>query len=315
MQADQRNASTSLGRRPLPLGGSDADHDSCDQQSTEPQRQDDEDGINGRFWVSVGDSLRGMTDDQVPRLPRSASRLVRCPIDPRTRPGSQRTARCGDRGENAISRRPIPDLVRRRAPTRRGCRWGRPPFPEQGDGALRPIDELRARIDGALRACPRFFTGDRPARRPRAPADWLTSAWTRTPPPMTSTPLRNSVRGDRHRLAQDLFALPPRGAACHDRRGRWRTTPRSLRAALVGAASRASTSTQGGFAGLPAVPVLSSGYIHRARRRRSRCLGIGRDTVRRFTRDERRAASNLAALEPTAIAEWSAGDHRRQCGR
>jgi glutamate/tyrosine decarboxylase-like PLP-dependent enzyme len=41
-----------------------------------------------------------------------------------------------------------------------------------------------------------------------------------------------------------------------------------------------------GFAGLPAVPVLSSGYIHPSATKALAMLGIGRDTVRRFSRDD-----------------------------
>jgi len=51
-----------------------------------------------------------------------------------------------------------------------------------------------------------------------------------------------------------------------------------------------------GFAGLPAVPVFSSGYIHPSVTKALAMLGIGRDTARRFTRDDI-GRVDLAAME------------------
>jgi glutamate/tyrosine decarboxylase-like PLP-dependent enzyme len=51
-----------------------------------------------------------------------------------------------------------------------------------------------------------------------------------------------------------------------------------------------------GFAGLPAVPVFSSGYIHPSATKALAMLGIGRDTVRRFARDDI-GRIDLAAME------------------
>jgi glutamate/tyrosine decarboxylase-like PLP-dependent enzyme len=51
-----------------------------------------------------------------------------------------------------------------------------------------------------------------------------------------------------------------------------------------------------GFAGLPAVPVFSSGYIHASATKALAMLGIGRDSVRRFALDDV-GRLDLAALE------------------
>jgi glutamate/tyrosine decarboxylase-like PLP-dependent enzyme len=56
----------------------------------------------------------------------------------------------------------------------------------------------------------------------------------------------------------------------------------------------------GGLVGLPALPVLSSGYVHPSSRKALQLLGCGRDAVRTFTRDAAGRA-DLAAIERALI--------------
>jgi glutamate/tyrosine decarboxylase-like PLP-dependent enzyme len=75
-----------------------------------------------------------------------------------------------------------------------------------------------------------------------------------------------------------------------------------------------------GFGGLPAVPVLSSGYIHSSATKALAMLGIGRESVRRFALDDigrldlgaprssRNAASSAPAILVANAGEVNAGD-------
>jgi len=115
---------------------------------------------------------------------------------------------------------------------------------------------------------------------------------------------------------KDLFALRPRGAACLTIR-RAMANYTALAAAGAGGRRRHGVDIDaGGFAVLPAVPVLSSGYIHPARegardarhRTRNGPSLSPRDDVGRV--DLRRARGRTARSlsgEPAIIV--------RQCGR
>jgi glutamate/tyrosine decarboxylase-like PLP-dependent enzyme len=171
-------------------------------------------------------------------------------------------------------------------------------FPEDGDGALAAIDELVRASDGALRASgPRFFHwvigGDTPAA---LAADWLTSAWDQNAAAWDSTPIGTRCEELAIDWLKELFGLP----------GSWGgvlVTGATMANFTALAAARTWWAREHGvdvdargFAGLPAVPVLSSGYVHPSATKALAMLGIGRDVVRRFARDDVGRA-DLAAME------------------
>src|SRR5206468_5798028 len=161
-------------------------------------------------------------------------------------------------------------------------------FPEEGDGALAAIDELASASDGVLRASgPRFFHwvigGDTPAA---LAADWLTSAWDQNAAAYDSTPLGTVCEELSIEWLKELFGLPSSWGGVLTT-GATMANFTALAAARSWWARRHGSDIDArGFAGLPAVPVFSSGYIHPSATKALAMLGIGRETVRRFARDE-----------------------------
>jgi glutamate/tyrosine decarboxylase-like PLP-dependent enzyme len=171
-------------------------------------------------------------------------------------------------------------------------------FPEDGDGALAAIDELIRASDGLLRASgPRFFHWVVGGTTPSAlAADWLTSTFDQSAFAYDSTPLGTRCEELSIDWLKELFGLPASW-------GGVLTTGATMAnfTALVAArrwwAQRHDVDVDArGLAGLPAVPVFSSGYIHPSATKALAMVGLGRDTVRRFTRDDV-GRVDLVALE------------------
>src|SRR5213594_1587590 len=161
-------------------------------------------------------------------------------------------------------------------------------FPEDGDGALVAIDELVRASDGALRASgPRFFHWVIGGTTPAAlAADWLTSAFDQNAAAYDSTPLGTRCEEIAIDWLKDLFGLPPSWGGVLTT-GATMANYTALAAARRWWAQRHGVDIDArGFAGLPAIPVLSSGYIHPSATKALAMLGIGRETVRRFAQDD-----------------------------
>jgi glutamate/tyrosine decarboxylase-like PLP-dependent enzyme len=170
-------------------------------------------------------------------------------------------------------------------------------FPEDGDGALVAVDELMRASDGALRnSGPRFFHWVVGGTTPAAlAADWLTSTFDQSVLAWDSTPLGTRCEELAIDWLKELFGLPASWG------GVLTTGATMANFTALAAARRWWAQRHGididarGFAGLPAVPVLSSGYIHPSATKALAMLGIGRDTVRRFKRDD------VGRLDPDAL--------------
>ncbi|HET9808275.1 MAG TPA: pyridoxal-dependent decarboxylase [Candidatus Limnocylindria bacterium] len=161
-------------------------------------------------------------------------------------------------------------------------------LPEDGDGALVAIDELMRASDGALRnSGPRFFHWVVGGTTPAAlAADWLTSTFDQSVLAWDSTPLGTRCEELAIDWLKELFALPASWGGVLTT-GATMANFTALAAARRWWAQRHGIDVDArGFAGLPAVPVLSSGYIHPSATKALAMLGIGRDTVRRFKRDD-----------------------------
>ena len=160
-------------------------------------------------------------------------------------------------------------------------------LPEDGDGALVAIAELIAASDGALRSSgPRFFHWVVGGGTPAAlAADWLTSTWDQNAFSWDSSPIGTACEQIALRWLTELFGLPEWDGVL---------TTGATMANFVGlaAARRWWGERHGvdvdakGLAGLPPVPVFSSGYVHPSAVKALAMLGIGRETVQRFTRDD-----------------------------
>jgi len=171
-------------------------------------------------------------------------------------------------------------------------------LPEDGDGALVAIDELMRASDGALRnSGPRFFHWVVGGTTPAAlAADWLTSTFDQSVLAWDSTPIGTRCEELALEWLKELFGLPASWGGVLTT-GATMANFTALAAARRWWAQRHGVDIDArGFAGLPAVPVVSSGYIHPSATKALAMLGIGRDTVRRFKRDDV-GRVDLAALE------------------
>jgi glutamate/tyrosine decarboxylase-like PLP-dependent enzyme len=191
------------------------------------------------------------------------------------------------------------------------------PFPEVGFGAGAAIDRL-IRVGTATAthsSGPKFYHfvigGSTPAAMA---ADWLVSLLDQNAAARASSAFASRVEDIALRWLVELFDLPA-----------------SWGGALVGSATFANVTglgcathwwaeqhgqdaTEVGLAGLPRMPVLSSGYVHSSARKALQMLGHGRNTVEVFARDATgRAdvpamAKRLAELGQPAVIIGSAGE-------
>ena len=161
-------------------------------------------------------------------------------------------------------------------------------LPEEGDGALAAVEELLAGIDGAVRSSgPRMFhfvTGG--TTPPALAADWLASTLDQNAAMWVSSPLASRLEALAVDWLKELFRLPA------DWEGVLTTGATMANFTGLAAARQWWAESHGvdlderGFAGLPEAPVLSGGYIHVSARKALAMLGLGRSTVRTFSRDE-----------------------------
>jgi glutamate/tyrosine decarboxylase-like PLP-dependent enzyme len=154
-------------------------------------------------------------------------------------------------------------------------------LPEEGDGALEALTTLVAGWDVATRSSgPRFFHFVTGGTTPAAlGADWLTSLLDQNSFSAVSSPYGTQLEDVAIRWLLDLFELPSEWAGV--------LTTGATMANFVGLAGarrwwgeqHGVDLDERGFAGLPAVPVFSSAYVHASARKALAMLGIGRESV------------------------------------
>jgi glutamate/tyrosine decarboxylase-like PLP-dependent enzyme len=162
----------------------------------------------------------------------------------------------------------------------RGERFGGQ-LPEQGDGALAALAELVAGTDVATRSSgPRFFHFVTGGTTPAAlGADWLASLLDQNSFSAVSSPYGAQLEDVAIRWLLDLFELPEDWDGV--------LTTGATMANFVGLAcgrrwwaeQHGVDVDERGFAGLPAVPVISSEYVHASARKALAMLGLGRESV------------------------------------
>ncbi|MDQ6918565.1 MAG: aminotransferase class V-fold PLP-dependent enzyme [Candidatus Dormibacteraeota bacterium] len=161
-------------------------------------------------------------------------------------------------------------------------------LPEHGDGSEEALALLAEEgIAAATRSAgPRFFHFVTGGATPAAlGADWLASALDQNSFSWVSSPLGSRLEKVAVGWLKELFGLPPGWAGV--------LTTGATMANFTGlaAARRWWAREQGvdleeqGFAGLPPVPVLTSGYLHGSAVKALAMLGIGRGRIRRFAAD------------------------------
>jgi glutamate/tyrosine decarboxylase-like PLP-dependent enzyme len=173
------------------------------------------------------------------------------------------------------------------------------PMPEDGDGALAAIAELAARGQTAATRSsgPRFFHFVMGGGTPAAlGADWLASAYDQVAFGWASSPMAARLEQVAVDWLRQLFDLPREFGGILTS-GATMGNFAALAAARNWWAERAGTDVeQAGLSGLPAPPILTSGYIHPSAVQAIGMLGMGQGNIERFARD---AAGRLddAALE------------------
>jgi glutamate/tyrosine decarboxylase-like PLP-dependent enzyme len=161
-------------------------------------------------------------------------------------------------------------------------------LPEDGAGALAAIAELGRASDAATRSSgPRFFHWVNGGGTPAAlAADWLTSVYDQNTFAWESSPLGTRLEEISIDWLKDLFGLPASWGGVITT-GATMANFTGLAAARRWWAERHGRDVdRDGFAGLPAVPLFSSGYIHVSATKALAMLGLGRDTVKRLSRDD-----------------------------
>ncbi|MBC6463712.1 pyridoxal phosphate-dependent decarboxylase family protein, partial [Actinomadura sp. HBU206391] len=178
------------------------------------------------------------------------------------------------------------------------------PLPEVGEGTVAGVERLlRVGTTAATHSAgPRFFHFVVGGATPAALAgDWITSLLDQAAGLWATSPLAARAETAVLRWLKELFGLPEAWGGV--------LTPSATLAHVSGLACarywwadrHGVDVTARGLAGLPAMPVLSSGYVHVSTRKALQILGCGRDTLRVFARDET-GRVDLVAME-AALAE------------
>lgn len=162
------------------------------------------------------------------------------------------------------------------------------PLPEDGDGSIATLSRLLSDgIEAATNSAgPRFFHFVTGGSTPAAlAADWLASTIDNNAGLWVSSPLGSRLEQLAIDWLKELFGLPAEWAGVL-------TTGATMSNFTALAAARQWWGEQHGIdiatrgtSGLPAVPVLTSGFIHASAKKALSMLGIGHGTVRGLVKD------------------------------
>ncbi|TDD77847.1 aspartate aminotransferase family protein [Actinomadura darangshiensis] len=173
------------------------------------------------------------------------------------------------------------------------------PLPAKGDGAVAAVERLlRIGTEAATHSSgPRFFHFVVGGSTPAAMAgDWATSLLDQASGLWAASPLASRAETVVLRWLKELFGLPASFGGV--------LTPSATLAHVTGlacarhwwAGRHGVDVTSRGLAGLPVMPVFSSGLVHVSTRKALQILGCGRDTLTTFARDEA-GRVDLAAMD------------------
>jgi glutamate/tyrosine decarboxylase-like PLP-dependent enzyme len=162
-------------------------------------------------------------------------------------------------------------------------------LPETGVGADAALRELLDGLDAHVASSgPRFFHfvigGVTPAS---LGADWLQSTIDQNPGLWVASPLGARLADLSVTWLLDLFGLPATWGGALTTGATMANFTALLCARRWWAERHGADVDDEGLAGLPPVPVLTSGYVHASSRKALGMLGIGRNRVQTFVRDDR----------------------------
>jgi glutamate/tyrosine decarboxylase-like PLP-dependent enzyme len=181
-------------------------------------------------------------------------------------------------------------------------------LPEEGNGSVATLTRLLTHgVEAATNSAgPRFFHFVTGGSTPAAlAADWLASTLDNNAGLWVSSPLGSRLEQVAIDWLKELFQLPA------DWAGVLTTGATMSNFTALGAARQWWGEEQGvniaerGMSGLPAIPVLSSGFIHASARKALSMLGIGHGVVREFSQDAA-GRMDLDALEQALKASGGA---------
>lgn len=220
----------------------------------------------------------------------------------------------------AAAERYLSDLDTRavlEAGTEEAIRGWSDPMPEDGDGTIATIEELAARGQRAATRSsgPRFFHFVMGGGTPAAlAADWLASTYDQVAFGWASSPFAARLEQVSVDWLRQLFELP-------EEFGGVLTTGATMANFVALAAARGWWAEQrgvdverDGLSELPAVSILSSGYIHPSAVQAIGMLGMGQGSIERFVRDGAgrldadALEARLGELEGPAIIVANAGE-------
>ena len=163
------------------------------------------------------------------------------------------------------------------------------PLPEGGNGAAAALEQLLREGMAASVASsgPRFFHFVQGGVTPAAlGADWITSLLDQNAGLWVATPVGTRLAELAVEWLKDLFGLPA-GWGGVLTTGATMANFSALACARRWFGLRHGIDVEAdGFAGLPPVPVFSSGYLHASARKALGMVGLGRDRVRLLARDD-----------------------------
>jgi glutamate/tyrosine decarboxylase-like PLP-dependent enzyme len=172
-------------------------------------------------------------------------------------------------------------------------------LPSEGTGALSAMAELvDSGLPGATRSAGgRFFHFVTGGGTPAAlAADWLASAIDQNSFSWVSSPLGSRLERVALSWLKELFGLPAGWGGVLTTGATMANFTALAAARRWWAAEHGVDVDRQGWAGLPALPVLTSGYVHSSAVKALTMLGVGSDSVRRFSADPT-GALDLEGLE------------------
>jgi glutamate/tyrosine decarboxylase-like PLP-dependent enzyme len=162
-------------------------------------------------------------------------------------------------------------------------------LPDEGDGALKALHGLiEDGLDGAIRSSgPRFFHFVQGGTTPAAlAADWLVSVLDQNPGMWVASPLGEGLEVVVIEWLKDLFGIPVHWGGVLTTGAQMANFTGLAAGRRWWAAQHGVDVDREGLAGLPQMPVFTSGLVHPTCLKAMGMLGVGRDRVRVVTRDE-----------------------------
>lgn len=172
-------------------------------------------------------------------------------------------------------------------------------LPEDGNGSLATLTSLLTHgVEAATNSAgPRFFHFVTGGSTPAAlAADWLTSTLDNNAGLWVSSPLGSKLEQVAIGWLKDLFALPRSWGGVLTTGATMSNFTALAAARQWWGEERGTNIAERGMSGLPAVPVMTSGFIHASAKKALSMLGFGHEVVQVFTSDPT-GRIDLAALE------------------